>query len=101
MRVWIGTDLDGVRGLADGGTLAGVRFTAESEDEQDEHDAMQAAVEDGPAVVVAEVAQEDDAVTLAEVRAVHVDTDGSGDLAWFATQEVAAVVEALERRGPA
>ena len=100
MRVWVGADLVAVRTLADGGTLDGARVAAESDDEEHEHEAMLAAAEDGPAVVVAEVTDGAAEITLRHVRAVHVDTDGSGDLAWFATQEVAAVVEALERRGP-
>jgi hypothetical protein len=49
--------------------------------------------------VVAEVDHPEDGddqmVTLDEVVALHVDIDGSGDLAWYATQEIDVVLDVL------
>ena len=39
-------------------------------------------------------------MTLAKVASFHVDLDASGDLAWFATQEVDAVLLALRNTAP-
>jgi hypothetical protein len=50
--------------------------------------------------VVAAAAELDDPdgpVTLDDIASLHVDLDDSGDLAWFATQEIAAVVELTSR----
>ena len=62
-------------------------------------EALEAAAEDGPVVVVAEVAQSADGstadVTLADVEALHVDADGSGNLAWYAPQELETVLGLL------
>lgn len=98
MRVWTGVDASALRTLRDGGSLAGALVRAASEDEQDEHDALLAAAEDGPVVVVAEVADGAD-VDLDAVEAFHVDADGSGQLAWYATQELDQVLEVLDAEG--
>ena len=46
----------------------------------------------------AEVADPDAPVTLADIEALHTAVDGSGELAWFATQEIAAVTEMVRSR---
>ncbi len=94
VRVWAGVDVDVLRALRDGAPLADGLVAAESDDEGHEYEALLAAAEDGPVVVVAEVAEGAD-VTMADVEALHVDADGSGDLAWFAPQEVDAVLDVL------
>jgi hypothetical protein len=88
---------------AEGMVPAGAsRTTATGDDEDSEYDALMAAAaassdldpEGGRrVVVVAEVAS--DAIPMAEVVAVHCDTedrdaedDADDDLAWFATQEI-------------
>lgn len=93
MRVWVGTDASGLRTLLAGEPLPGERLQAESEDEEHEHEAMLRAAEHGVAVVVAEVDAEEP-LTLDVVHAVHVD-DGTGDLAWYATQEIDVALAAL------
>ena len=35
----------------------------------------------------------DDPFTLAQVASFHLDADGSGDLAWYAPQELDQVIE--------
>ncbi len=74
-------------------------YASASDDEEDEFAALAAASEAGSVVVVAEVDDPDDgddqAITLDEVAAVHVDVDGSGDLAWYATQEIDVVLDLL------
>lgn len=98
MRTWTGAGADALRTLREGGTLGGSPVRAASEDEQDEHDALLAAAEDGPVVVVAEIAEGAE-VDLDAVEAFHVDADGSGQLAWYATQELDAVLELLDADG--
>ncbi|MCR4512546.1 hypothetical protein [Aeromicrobium sp. 50.2.37] len=102
MRVWVGVDADGLRRLRDGGALGGEVVAAESEDEQHEYEALVAAAEDGPVVVVADVEATETGggttladVTAADVEALHVDADGSGQLAWYAPQEIEAVLSLL------
>ncbi|WP_370186565.1 hypothetical protein [Aeromicrobium sp.] len=100
VRVWVGVDAERLRALRDGSPLDGEVVAAESDDEQHELEALEAAAEDGPVVVVAEVAQTADGstadVTLADVEALHVDADGSGNLAWYAPQELETVLGLLD-----
>ena len=65
--------------------------------EEDEAAALEAAAEAGDAAVVAELDDEDAPITLEDVESVHVDLDGTGDLAWYARQELPAVLEQLTR----
>ena len=74
-------------------------FAAGSDDEEDEFAAFASAAEGSVIVVVRRRRQvdagDDQAVTLDQVDAIHVDVDGSGDLAWFATQEIDEVLRLL------
>lgn len=99
MRLYLPADAAALRSLRDGGPVTLPAFAAASDDEEDEFAALAAAAEGGTVVVVAEVDDpdegDDQAITLDDVEAVHVDVDGSGDLAWYATQEIDAVLELL------
>jgi hypothetical protein len=97
VRVWVGLDGARLASLRDGTPWDGEVVAAESEDEQHELEALEAAAEDGPVVVVAEVDEGAD-VTFADLDALHVDADGSGHLAWYAPQEVDAVLALLADR---
>ncbi|OUZ12840.1 hypothetical protein BHE97_01155 [Aeromicrobium sp. PE09-221] len=96
MRIYIGTDAAGLESLRSG-SLEGAPVLAESEDEQHEYEAMLAAAEDGPVVVVAEIDHDEQPVTPREVVSFHTVLDDSGDLAWFAPEEIDTVVELLTR----
>ncbi|MCW2838588.1 MAG: hypothetical protein JWR55_71 [Aeromicrobium sp.] len=94
MRVYLGLSLDELTTLAGGGTVTPAEaFVAASVDEEDELAALETAGETGVVAAAAELDDPDGPVTLADVASLHVDLDGSGDLAWFATQEIAAVIE--------
>ena len=96
MRIYVGTDAAGLRALKAGG-LEAAAVLAESEDEEHEYEAMLAAAEDGPVVVVAQIEGDDQPVAMDDVVALHTAVDDSGDLAWFAPQEIDAVLEQLEQ----
>lgn len=99
MRLYLPADAAALRSLRDGASVTLPAFAAASDDEEDEFAALAAASGPGSVVVVAEVDDPDDGddqtITLDEVVAVHVDADGSGDLAWYATQEIDVVLELL------
>jgi len=99
MRLYLSAAAEALRSLRDGGSVTLPAFVAASDDEDDEFAALEAAAEGSAAAVVADVDQVDDgddqAVTLDQVDAIHVDVDGSGDLAWFATQEIDEVLRLL------
>jgi hypothetical protein len=99
MRLYLTADAAALRSLRDGASVTLPAYAAASEDEEDEFAALAAASEAGTVVVVAEVDHpeegDDQAITLDGVVAVHVDVDGSGDLAWYATQEIDAVLDLL------
>ncbi len=99
MRLYLAAGPASLRSLRDGQTVTLPAFSAASDGEEDEFAALVAASASGSVVVVAEVDAadpgDDQSVTFDQVVALHVDVDGSGDLAWFATQEVDAVLELL------
>ncbi|WP_165570549.1 hypothetical protein [Aeromicrobium sp. IC_218] len=98
MRIYAGVTRDELEALHTQGTaLAGERFVAATDDEEDEAAALEAAAEAGDAAVVAELDDEDAPIALDDVDSIHVDADGTGDLAWYARQELGAVLEALTR----
>jgi hypothetical protein len=99
MRLYLSADAAALRSLRDEASVTLPAFVAASDDEEDEFAALAAASESAKVVVVADVDDPDDGddqtITLDEVVAVHVDADGSGDLAWYATQEIDVVLELL------
>lgn len=97
MRIYLAADAPALRSLRDGGSVALSAVPAVSDDEADEFAALSKAAENSAVVVVAEVGRADQPVTLREVEALHVDADGTGDLAWYATQEIDDVLELLSR----
>ena len=96
MRIYLSADGPSLRELRDGGVMVGVAHLPDSDDEADEFDALMSAVAPGCAVLAAEVDSVTDPVRLANVAALHVDVDGSGDLAWFAPQELGEVIDLVE-----
>ena len=95
MRVYFAVSIDELEALAAGQPVTAAAFLAASEDEEDELAALEEAAENGAAAVAADLADPDGPLTLAEVASIHVDVDGSGDLAWYATQEIDAVLRTL------
>lgn len=96
MRVYVGLTRDDLLTLADGGAVTPAEsFVAASVDEEDELAALEEAAEHGDVAAAAELDDPDGPVTLADVASLHLDVDGSGDLAWYATQEIAAVIAEL------
>jgi hypothetical protein len=95
MRVYLSADADLLKQLRDGSAVAGDIQSAASDDEVDEFEAMTSASAPGRAVVAAEVDHLDQAIDLSMVAAFHVDADGSGDLAWYAREEIDQVLELL------
>lgn len=94
MRVYLTADAAALRSLRDGTSVTLPAFVAASDDEEDEFAALSQAGAAG-VVVVAEIDREDLPVGLGDVEALHVDADGSGDLAWYATQEIDEVLALL------
>ncbi|MDQ3158012.1 MAG: hypothetical protein M3Q98_15065 [Actinomycetota bacterium] len=95
MRIYVAAARADVEALAAGGAVTAEAFIPESEDEEAEFAAFGEAADHGAVVISADVAAADEPVTLDKVAAFHVDVDGSGDLAWFATQEIDAVLLAM------
>ncbi len=99
MRLYLSADAAALRSLRDGGSVTLPAFVAPSDDEEDEFAALAEAAEAGTVVVAADVDEVDDGddqtIRLAQVAALHLDVDASGDLAWFATQEIDDVLELL------
>jgi hypothetical protein len=93
--LYLSADAAALRSLRDGGKITLPGHEPASDDEADEFAALTRAAEDGSVVVTVEVDREDQPVTLDDVHAFHVDADGSGDLAWYATQEIDEVLRLL------
>lgn len=97
-RVYAAADAELLSALADDRPITPERVTAASQDEEDEYDALLTAAEQGPVVVCAELDDEDGQIALRDVQSFHVDADASGDLAWYAPQEIAQVIALLGER---
>jgi hypothetical protein len=95
MRVYLPAGIDHLRRLRDGASVSLPAVIPASGDEQDEFDALTEAAEQGHVAVAADVDAKDAAVTLDQVASFHVDVDGSGDLAWYAPQELEQVIDLL------
>jgi hypothetical protein len=98
-RLYLSADAAALAALRDGAAVSLVAYVAAGDDEQDEADALAAAAEDGQVALAAEVDDvaegDEQEVTLEQVDAIHLDVDGSGDLAWYATQEIEEVLRLL------
>ncbi|MBC7630422.1 hypothetical protein [Aeromicrobium sp.] len=98
MRMYVALTVDDLTALMAGAAVVpSTAFTAESEDEEDELAALEEASEHGAAVGAAEVSDPDLPVALSQIASFHVDLDGTGDLAWYATQEIDAVLREVRR----
>ncbi|MGA8988547.1 hypothetical protein [Aeromicrobium sp.] len=98
MRVYLALGDSELVALAGGNPVSPPAFIAASEDEEDELAALEEASEHGPVVAAAELDDPDAPVTLADIASFHTAVDDTGDLAWFATQEVDAVLHTLRGR---
>jgi hypothetical protein len=106
VRIYLPTTLEQLASYAAAGEVRDYDepFVAADEDEESEYDALMAAADASAelqpegarrVVLVAEVGREGDPVPLRRVVAVHADPEGAGpddDLAWFATQEIPALL---------
>lgn len=95
MRVYLPAGLDDLVRLREGQEIALTAVVPASDDELDEFDALTAAAEQGDVVIAADVHSADTPVTLDRVASFHLDADGSGDVAWYAPQELDAVIDLL------
>ncbi|NLC97813.1 MAG: hypothetical protein GX678_01885 [Actinomycetales bacterium] len=95
-RVYASAGLDDLMRLAAGESVVLETNQAESEDEEHEFEALLAAQERGPVVVTAEITSSDNSMKLEDVESLHLDTDDSGELSWFARQELIHVIEILK-----
>lgn len=96
MRVYLGLAREELVALAAGDAVTPAEaFLAASTDEEDELAALEEAAEHGVVAAAADLDDPDGPVTLDDVASLHVAIDDSGDLAWFAPQEIAAVVELI------
>src|SRR5699024_380683 len=99
MRAYAGATREMLEELGRGASLTLELIVPDGEDEIDEFNAMQVAADAGPVVIAADVDDTDQAVGLDDVAAWHVDADGSGFLAWYATQELGHVIALLDGEG--
>ena len=95
MRVYLPAGLDALVQLRDGQSISLPAVIPASDDELDEFDALTAAAEQGDVVIAADVDDAEAPVNLDRVASFHVDADGSGDMAWYAPQELDEVIELL------
>lgn len=95
IRVYLSAALSDVESLGAGQAVTVRAFTPASDDEESEFAAFNEAAQHGVVVIAADVEAEGGPVTIDDVASFHLDLDGSGDLAWFATQELDAVLLAL------
>jgi hypothetical protein len=97
MRVYFAADANALASLRAGDAVRLSACVPASEDELDEFAALSEAAEAGTVTIAADVDEPDKQFTLEQVAAFHVDADGSGDLAWYARQELDQVLEVLRR----
>ncbi len=93
MRIYLSAGLDALVQLRDGQSISLPAVIPASDDELDEFDALTAAGEQGDVVIAAEVDDAETPVNLDHVASFHFDADDSGDLAWYAPQELDEVIE--------
>lgn len=101
MRVYLALTVDDLTRLVAGESIVPAEaFLAVSQDEEDELSALEEAADHGAVAAAAEVNDPDQAIGLSHIDSFHFDVDGTGDLAWYATQEVDAVLLAVQGEGP-
>lgn len=96
MRVYAAADREVLATLLSGEAVSLAGVIPDSDDELSEFEAMSEAAASGRVVVAADVDSADQPIRLDQVASFHVDVDGSGDLAWFATLELDQVLALLE-----
>ena len=96
MRVYFAAEAGALASLRAGDAVRLPAFVPASEDELDEFDALADAAEQGDVVIAADVDGPDEPFALEQVAAFHIDADGSGDLAWYAAQELDQVAELMQ-----
>lgn len=98
MRVYLSLSREDLAALQKGQSVTPAEaFLAASVDEEDELAAVEEAAEQGAVAAAAELDDPDGPVALADIASFHLDIDGSGDLAWYAPQELDAVLAHLQR----
>ena len=95
MRVYLPADLEALIQLREGRDVALPVVLPASDDELDEFEALSEAAQQGAVVIAADVDRADSPVNLDQVASFHLDADGSGDLAWYAPQELDVVIDML------
>lgn len=96
MRVYLSLSREDLMALQEGQSVTPAEaFLAASVDEEDELAAVEEAAEQGAVGAAAELDDPDGPVALADIASFHLDIDGSGDLAWYAPQELDAVIALL------
>jgi hypothetical protein len=95
IRVYFAADAGALVSLRADGTVRLPAFVPASDDELEEFAALSEAAEAGSVAIAADVDDADAPFTLEQVAAFHLDADGSGDLAWYAPQEIDDVIALL------
>lgn len=85
-------DLDRLRG---GQAVSLPAVVPASDDELDEFDALSDAAAQGVVVIAADVDAVDAPLGFDQIASFHLDVDGTGDLAWYAPQELDDVIALL------
>lgn len=94
-RVYAAADLEQLQELADGRPVQFDVLAPESQDEEHEYETLLSAAEQGPVVISAEIDTVDAPIRPQDVQSFHLDADDSGDLAWYAPQELDQVIRLL------
>lgn len=94
-RVYYAAEVSALQQLRNGSAVSLPAYVPASEDELDEFSALSEAAEAGAVVVAADVDDPGQPVAIDRVASFHLDVDGSGDLAWYATQELDQVIALL------
>jgi len=94
-RIYLPARLIDLERLRDGAAVSLPAVIPASDDELDEFDALSTAAGQGDVVIAADLEDPDEPFALEQVASFHLDADSSGDLAWYAPQELDQVIELL------
>lgn len=101
-RIYLPARMIDLERLRDGAAVSLPAVLPASDDELDEFTALAAAAKQADVVIAADVDDVDaggtslrGTVTAEQVASFHLDADGSGDLAWYAPQELDDVIALL------